>query len=490
LPLFGFGKSSSESAADTKKDAKPTVTEYSPDKAAKFFDHARNRHETESFDYAMQLWLDGLKQHPLSMEGLQGFFATAAAYLNKGGKGVPRQVVKAIGGGKSDIEKYLMSLLEWGCEPTNAGAAVRALTNAANLGLREPATWIGERAFKFAVNDKRPRKELLVQIMQAAAKIEAFDLAVRAGDSAIKLDPTDAKLGLEVRNMSAQATMNRGGYEKTGEQGGFRSNVRDLAKQARLEAEDKVSKTEETLEGLLAAAKTEYESRPDDKPSIIKYVERLIERGRPEDEAKAAEILSAAYERFHEYRFKERLGDLRIRQARRKVAEQEKGSDPAALATARRALLEVEAAEYSDRVAAYPTDLNKKFTFGQRLQELGRHEEAIAQFQESKIDVRLRARSLYHLGLSFGAIDFNEEAIDTFRAALDLGGEQDESTKMSLRYGLMAALMARAAEQRSLPDAEEAGKLASSIAIQQINYRDIRAKREELKALTAKLRGQ
>lgn len=494
MALFGFGKSSSESVGEAKKDAKPSVTGYSPEKAAKFFEHARNRHETESFQYAMQLWLDGLKQDPLSMEGLKGFFETARQYLEKGGKGVPREVTKAINGGKSQIEKYLVSLLEWGCDPTNPNAAVRAAVNAAELGLREPGAWIAERALKFAVNDKRPRKDLLVQLMAATSKIGAYELAVRAGDAAVRMDPSDAKLGSEVRNMSAQATMTRGGYEKTGEQGGFLSNVRDAAKQTRLEAEDRIAKTDETLDSLLAAAKTDYEARPEDKPAIQKYVKYLLERGRPEDESTAVELLHATYERFKEYRFKQLAGDLRIRQAKRKVAEHEKAAETDAeakerLAAARRGLLEVETEEFLERVKAYPTDLALKFELGKRLQESGRHEEAISQFQESKLDVRLRAKSLYHLGVSFGAIDFNDEAIDTFRAALDLAGEQDENTKMALRYGLMAALMGRAAEQRSLGDAEEAGKLASSIAIQQINYRDIRVKREELKALTAKLRG-
>jgi tetratricopeptide (TPR) repeat protein len=423
------------------------------------------------------------------MEGLQGFFATAAAYLNKGGKGAPREVARAFNGGKSELEKYLISLLEWGTEPNNAAAAVRATVNAAALGLQEPGQWIGERALKFAVGDKRPRKDLLVQLMQAASKLGAFELAVRAGDAAVRLDPSDAKLGSEVRNMSAQATMTRGGYEKTGEQGGFRSNVRDAAKQTRLEAEDRIAKTEETLESLLDAAKVDYEARPDDKPSIMKYVKYLIERGRTEDEVKAIELLLGSFERFNEYRFKESAGELRIRQAKRRVAEAEKAGDADALGAARRGLLETETAEFAERVAAYPTDLTRKFEYGKRLQESGKHEEAIGQFQQSKTDTRLRAKSLYHLGVSFGAIDFNDEAIDTFRAALELGGEQDEKTKMALRYGLMLALMGRAAEQRSLSDAEEAGKLASSIAIQEIGYRDIRAKREELKALTAKLRG-
>ncbi len=64
----------------------------------------------------------------------------------------------------------------------------------------------------------------------------------------------------------------------------------------------------------------------------------------------------------------------------------------------------------------------------------------------------------------------------------------DESLSMEIRYGLLCSLQARAIEQRSLPDAEEAYKFASAIAMKQINYRDIRLKREELKKLTGEIR--
>jgi hypothetical protein len=43
-------------------------------------------------------------------------------------------------------------------------------------------------------------------------------------------------------------------------------------------------------------------------------------------------------------------------------------------------------------------------------------------------------------------------------------------------------------DQNDLANAEEAYKIASSIAIQNISYRDIRARREEIKQLAAKLK--
>jgi hypothetical protein len=55
----------------------------------------------------------------------------------------------------------------------------------------------------------------------------------------------------------------------------------------------------------------------------------------------------------------------------------------------------------------------------------------------------------------------------------------------------MEALLARGESSSgasALTDGEEAMKLASSIAIQNISYKDVRAKRDLIKALIAKLK--
>jgi hypothetical protein len=52
----------------------------------------------------------------------------------------------------------------------------------------------------------------------------------------------------------------------------------------------------------------------------------------------------------------------------------------------------------------------------------------------------------------------------------------------------MTALETKSGTDKDLALAEEADKLASSIAIQQINYRDIRARRESIKKLIAELK--
>jgi len=148
----------------------------------------------------------------------------------------------------------------------------------------------------------------------------------------------------------------------------------------------------------------------------------------------------------------------------------------------------MELAEYRLRVENYPTDIALKYELGRREFELGNLDEAISLFQESQHDPRSRSQSLRLLGESFLLKGWVDEAIDTFRGAIERHGSEADDMGRELRYGLMSALQSKAEQERSLEAATEAEKLASGIAIQQINFKDIRARRDELKKLVADLR--
>jgi tetratricopeptide (TPR) repeat protein len=468
--------------------------EFSPDKGDKFFDRAATLHETTNFEYAMTLWLGGLRQNPTSLRGLEGFFKSAGAFMNSGAKGPSRDTIKQFGGG-GNIDRYLLSLLEWSAHPTEAMYAVQALKMASELGLPDAAVWIAQRALGAAERDKRPRKDYFLKIMEVLRRFEKFDLALRAGEAALRMDPTDGRLGAELRNMSAESTMTRGGFDQSGTEGGFRSNIRDAQKQQHLEDSDRVNKSDETLARLIAAARNDYEANKLDKPLVNKYVDLLLERGTPDDEQVAITVLDEAHRATQEFRFKDRAETLRLRIRRRglsKLKEQAEAGDPAAREAYKNAVREYLEAEIKlgeQQVLAYPTDLTKRFDLGKKLYQIGRYEEAIGQFQEAKTDVKNRSNVYYYLGLSFQKINWNDEAIETLRQALAMHTTHEDAVGMELRYALMEALGARGAEQGSLADAEEAYKIASSIAIQLINYKEIRARRDEIKHLVAKLKG-
>ncbi|MEC9372324.1 MAG: hypothetical protein VYC34_00700 [Planctomycetota bacterium] len=499
MALFGSKKGKSETADDAENGKSSGKFESNPANASRFFNHARAMHEASNFEYAMTLWLDGLRWDPSSMSGLEHFYESAQAYSQKSGKKSPtKDQVKAVKKDKKHpADSYLLALLEWGPDPTDAGAGVKALDAASKLDLDEAVHWIGLRTLNAARAGAKPKKDLFVKMKDIFVKVQAYDLAVKAGEDAMALDPSDTVLQAEVRNLSAQAAMSKGGYENT-QEGSFRQNIRDLDKQRQLESETSVVRTEEATDRLVENAREDYESRPTDTASIQKYAKTLLSRGTPEDEKTAVQVLLKGYEQTREFRFREQAGAVQIRRARRKLrAMKEKAaSEPqnaelqAQVADAEKKILEGEVKELQLQVEAYPTDLHRKFELGRRLFLLGQQEEAIGLFQESRRDAKARVPSLNYLGQAFLKLGWITEAIESLRTALEAHHSEEDDLGMELRYLLMLALAKRAEQERDAAAIDEAIKIASSLAMQNIGYRDIRSQREALQKLSQELKAE
>jgi tetratricopeptide (TPR) repeat protein len=150
-------------------------------------------------------------------------------------------------------------------------------------------------------------------------------------------------------------------------------------------------------------------------------------------------------------------------------------------------LNKLEVGEFKLRVEAYPSDLVRKFELGKRLFVAGDLDGAIGLLQEAQNDPKNRVASLMYLGQAFVKIDYVDEAIETFRRALD-SREISPETTLELRYYLVTALQAKAESTRDITTAEEAEKIAASITAQQFAYRDIRARRDAVKKLVNEIR--
>jgi tetratricopeptide (TPR) repeat protein len=496
LGLFGSKKADQPSGDGAPAAPAGGGLEFSPEKAQRFFERAQTVHDATNYDYAMNCWLSGLRFDPGSMAGLEGFFKSAGAYMNAGAKGPSKENLRAFSG-RTPLERYLYALLDWSGKPFEAAHAVDAVKQAAGLGLSGPTAWIAERALGAVMRDKKPRKDHFLAILEATKKVERWDLAVQAGEAAVRMDPADGKLAADVRNLSANATMTKGGFDQTGQQGGFRSNVRDAEKQKRLEEESRVTRTDEVQARLIATAKGDYLGAPQDRPLINKYVQLLLERDAPEDQEEALRVLDKAHADLKEFRFREMADALRLKQFKRSLRRLKEAAEAPGAPESAAAEFRAKVREYAEadlraaeaQSAAYPTDLTRRFELGKKYFALGKYEEAIGALQEAKADPKNRSAALTVLGQAFQKIGWNDEAVETLRAALGMHSNQDDVTGMELRYALMLSLMARAAEMSSLSDAEDSYKIAASIAIQQINYKDIRARRDEIKALVARLKG-
>ena len=247
MPIFGWGKKSESAKPESKAPANPAAgadEPYSPAKAESLFAYARQADERDNPEYAMSLWLSGLRADPMKHEAVPAFFQSAARYRNAQGKGAKQAA--AVIKGNTDLDKYLSSLLAWSLDPQSAELAVRATTAAVKLGLNESVKWLAERALALNAQADRPRKENLLNLMNIFHEAGNNELAVQAGELALRLDPADNNLRADVRDLAAQSSIDKGGYEQTtGQSGGFRSNVRDLDKQRKIEENERIVKTDE-----------------------------------------------------------------------------------------------------------------------------------------------------------------------------------------------------------------------------------------------------
>lgn len=96
---------------------------FSPKKAKAFFAHAVTSHQSENYEYAMQMWLKGLQWDPSSMDGLHGFLKSAEVFSVSNKKGVSKET-KSVVSAKGPIGKYSGALLDFGLKRMDTGTAI------------------------------------------------------------------------------------------------------------------------------------------------------------------------------------------------------------------------------------------------------------------------------------------------------------------------------------------------------------------------------
>lgn len=489
-----FGKKNKKDDAGDDQPT-PVVEAFSPKKAKAFFDHAKTVHESGNYEYAMQCWLNGLGKDPTSMYGLNAFLASSEVYAMENPKKGSKATKNAISSTKGDVGKYLSALLDFGLKRLDVNNSIKVTSAAAKISIKEPVVMLGQHTLKLVQNDPKSKKDPFVKLLDAFEAVNAFELAAIAGDSACRIDQTDADLQARVRNMLAKNTMSSGGYDND-EEGGFRKNIRNADKQLELEQQDSLAKTGSTKDSLVESTKQIFKDRPDDLPSMNAYVKALLERGNSPDELKALTILSNAYKKTGEFRYRNQAGELQMRRARRTLGKYEKlaqtGEAEAVekFAKATKQFDKLQTDELKLQVKHYPTDLGLKYRLGKILFEKEEYQDAIEQFQIAQNDPKLRREVQTLIGKSFRCLGgWEDAAITSFEKAFEGISDETSDLGMDIRYGLMDALQAKAQKDQDMPSAERADKLAAGMAIQQFNFRDVRDRREQIKTLINQIKG-
>jgi hypothetical protein len=495
LALFKRKSKSDEDNPQANADSDAMFTP-EPEKAERFFQRAAQMVVTEQYEYALQLFVDGFRWDPTAISQLEKFRKASEGYVNGGGKPASMKE-KSKYGGKTAFDKYLRALFAWGKDPLNPSNGLDVMKYAVDLELGEFAYRIGEFTLNRVPTAKRgAQKDLYLKLMNAFAAIQAFDQAVQAGESAIRLDPENRKLVNTVRSFSAEATIKDSGYGEVGAEGGFRRFIRDDEGQQRLLDAESLVKSEDAATRALNAAREAYEEDPTNQNNIRHYLRLLQESDTPEHDQLAMKIAEQAYEDTQQFQFRRISGELKLRQARAVVFEYQKKAqapdateeDRTAYRRRRAGMLKLELDEYAAQVEAYPTDLGLRYELGRRQFAVGQYDEAVGTLQAAKGDPKHRAQVLSMLGQCFAKKGWALEAIETFRDGLEAHFTDSDDLGYELRYSLMDALEAEARNNQDLEQAKEAFSIASAIAMEQINYKDISDRRTKLHELLGELK--
>ncbi len=499
--MLNFFKKKDGSSTDASKSAAGGAAgafQPDPEKAGKWFNHGRVAIGQQNYPYAMFCLAMGMKLDPHNMAAHESMYDAAIRHFNGGGKPAARDEVKKVQG-PGPVDRFATAEFVWMHDLNNLSLAMDLLEASGIIGQLEFGKWLAPRVLAMMRKQQVKKKGQWVALKDHLARLECWNEAFAAAETALQIDPTDGQLANQIKELQAQQAIERGGFNNpnAAQSGGFRSNIKDAEKQRALEEQESLSGGGDVEERNLERAKRDFEENPMSPEAISKYAQLLKRKATAEAEEAAHAVYITGYERLGEYRFRMMAGDIRITQMRRRVQAAKERSDAqptdlilkSELADLTKELREIEGKELRERVQKYPTDRGLKVDLGRIEYELGNYEDAMGNFQSAKEEGKYRVRATYMLGRCFAAMGWHSEAIQEFREALGSIDATSREVELDIRYELMLALIELAKAERSPAEAKEAFDICSAIVRTNIGYRDIRDRRKEIEQLRKDLGG-
>jgi tetratricopeptide (TPR) repeat protein len=449
--------------------------------ARSFFAKARAAAERKQYDFAIEMYLDGLIRAPDALE--EGHLPLCELGLQRrgtGGKkaGMMDRVMRKRG--KAPLEQMLNAEYLFVKDPDNMAYAEAMLRAAVEGGYKRTAHWMANLIFQTNNAVGKPSVQTYLLLKDSYLALGEYDKALAACQRASRMRPEDKPLADECKNLSAELTMSKGKYDKDGD---FRQSIRDQETQAKLYAQDRIIKTQDYRVAAVEDARKAYAREPEQPKNVFNLADALADLETDEAENEAIQLLEKAYTGRHNFSFKERAGLLNIRQLKRKLREVRKQLEiqpQDAQANSRKAELaarlnDAELEHYCLCVENYPTDLAAKYEYGLRLLQNQKYNEAIPLFQEAQKDPRRRISAMDKVGSCFFMKGWYPDAIDVFTRAIEAHEIKDDALAKELRYNL-----ARAYEEQG--QSEKALDVYRRIAQLDFGYKDVSARVDRLRA--------
>ncbi len=416
--------------------------------AAQFFERAEQATVRGNYDYAINLYLQGIRLNPFEIEKGHRGLRDAALKRQGQGKGFglgsifgqAKAALSTMLGRKKDAMLSLLSAVAK--DPNNIMLMSQVMQTARRLRYTEVAVWYGELAAEASLRGKKkPQKQIFTTLADLYEAQARFRDAIDSLQHAVQIDPADRTLDKRMRDMAAAASIHEGQLESVT---GARDMIRDKA-QATESERQQVVRTKEQLDEQYAALKASLDDDPDNPVKMQTLAECQWRRGNI-DEAMA--LLKKALSQSGEYRYKSRMDDIRMAEFRRELRQIERQlkaeADRTDLKEKRKELSErqnaLEYEIYIERQKQYPTDMSIRYELGLREYRTGRYDDAIVSFQQATRDPKRRIQAYNMLGRCFFSKKLYQEAQGQFETAIKQYELSGDPMGKELRYNLARTL--------------------------------------------------
>jgi tetratricopeptide (TPR) repeat protein len=451
------------------------------DAAALFFAKAEKNAQQGNYDYAIDMFMDGLRKDPDALE--DGHLALARIGLRRqahNGKKPSMMERAKLLYGKTPLDQMLNAEYLYTKDPSHLGYAEAMLKAAVAGGYKRTAGWIANLIFQINNAHEKPSYQTYILLKDSYKALEQYDKAVAACQWALKLRPEKGELADEYKNLSAELTMAKGNYTKDGD---FRKALKDARKQEHLYAQDRKVKTEDWRLLAVEEARKAYEANPMLPKNAFELANALDEMETPAYGKEALDILEQAYVEQQNFSFKEKAGQLRIKQMKRHLGHvidaQANTPDSPELDKQRQdtedLLATTELEHYKACTKNYPTNRRYAYEYALRLVHSEEFDQAIPLFQESRKDPGKRVLSMNQIGLCFFRKGWMNDAIDVFSQAIKEHELTDDTLGKELRYNLALAHEANGNHGKALD-------IYRKIAQSDFTYKDVRERVNKLRS--------
>ncbi len=439
-------------------------------KAQSFFQYGNDAAAKGSVDYAVQMYREALKLQPDNLVFRQALRATVRKKFNHDPSKVGRLAAARVQPVRLRV-RAAKAKGQWAhvldiCEeayvynPWDVSTTRDASEAATQLGYHQLAQWLLESVVAQATD-----ADFFRNLAQVYQQNENFQKAIQCWERVKQLDPTDETAKRQMNALSASATIARSGLnEALGKRMARPTTPDTFAPDV-----EEVKAQTMTPEGRLLK---EIEDQPDRPGPYLQLADAFRSRNKLDE---AERILARGLKMLPADTVLQSVyGEVQVSRLQRAIEKQtklcqERPNDEAAgtkLEQLQNYLNEYEAKEFRRRVALDPDDLKLQYELGLRLARVGRHDEAIAAFQQARQSTSLRGQALHQSGLSFEATGVMKLAERSYLDALKETDPADRSTLNALHYRL-----GRVAEAQG--NTREAEEHYNEVAANDYGYLDV-----------------